>query len=173
MVTFRNKKIDPLDSIAEARILLVNTGVSRQTKKMVESVRAMRDRFPDVVDPILNAIDAVSQRMSQLVQQPPSPSTFSAIQELLSTNHHLLAGLGVSHCSLDDIHNLARAHGQAGKMTGAGGGGLAFIWLDPDCSPQKLGALQCELPSLNLIPSPNFTWLPARLGVKGVQVEKV
>lgn len=88
------------------------------------------------------------------------------VQELLSTNHWLLASLGVSHQSLDEIHRLARAHDQAAKLTGAGGGGLAFIWLDPACSDEQVSALQREL-TLG-----NFICWPTRLGVKGVQIEE-
>lgn len=74
--------------------------------------------------------------------------------------------MGVSHPSLDEIHRLARDHGQAGKLTGAGGGGLAYVWLDPKCSEDQVNALQREL-TLG-----NFTCWPTRLGVKGVQIEE-
>jgi len=80
-----------------------------------------------------------------------------------------LAALGVTHGALDGIHDLARAHDQAGKMTGAGGGGLAFIWLDPAASEMKIGALKCELPSL----MGTISWRSAQLGVQGVKIELV
>jgi mevalonate kinase len=84
---------------------------------------------------------------------------------LISTNHWLLASLGVSVGALDAIHNVARIHGQACKLTGAGGGGLAFIWLEPSCTNEQLDALQKELTANK------FRFWPARLGVKGVRVE--
>lgn len=73
----------------------------------------------------------------------------------------------MSHQSLDEIHRLARTHHQAAKLTGAGGGGLAFIWLDPACSDGQLMTLEKEL-SLK-----NFICWQTRLGVKGVQIEEV
>ncbi|XP_032790380.2 mevalonate kinase [Daphnia magna] len=153
-------------SIPEARILLVNTGVGRQTKLLVEAVRQKRNDFTAIMDPILDSIDQISCKMAEIVQLPPD-SSFSAIQELLSTNHWLLASMGVSHPSLDEIHRLARAHGQAGKLTGAGGGGLAYVWLNPNCSDDQVNALQHQL-TLG-----NFTCWPTRLGVKGVHIEEL
>lgn len=72
----------------------------------------------------------------------------------------------MSHGSLNEIQRIAQLHGQAAKLTGAGGGGLAFVWLDPTCSDEQLRALEHDL-SIR-----NFTYWPTRLGVKGVQIEK-
>lgn len=82
-------------------------------------------------------------------------------------NHWLLASLGVSHGSLDDICRIADSHRQASKLTGAGGGGLAFIWLNPKCPEEEIKTLQEELLQKQFI-----SWL-TRLGVKGVQVEEL
>lgn len=41
-------------SIPESRVLLVNTGVGRQTKLLVEAVRKRRDEFPVIIDHILD-----------------------------------------------------------------------------------------------------------------------
>jgi mevalonate kinase len=68
---------------------------------------------------------------------------------------------------LDEIHRLARAHDQAGKLTGAGGGGLAFVWISPTCSDEQMNALQRQLTLRN------YTCWPTRLGVKGVQIEEI
>lgn len=58
-------------AIPEARIILVNTQVSRQTKLLVQAVRRRRDHFPSVVDPILDAMDQLSNQLAEVVLQPP------------------------------------------------------------------------------------------------------
>lgn len=66
-------------SIPEARVLLVNTGVGRQTKLLVEAVRKRRDNFPAIIDHILDAIDQISCKMVEVIQQP-SDANYSVIQ---------------------------------------------------------------------------------------------
>lgn len=46
-------------------------------------------------------------------------------------NQRLLGLLGVSHVTLDDLTSLAGQHGLQAKLTGAGGGGCAFILITP------------------------------------------
>jgi mevalonate kinase len=66
-------------SIPEARVLLVNTGVGRQTKLLVEAVRKRRDNFPAIIDHILDAIDKISCKLVEVIQQP-SDANYSVIQ---------------------------------------------------------------------------------------------
>lgn len=65
--------------IPEARVLLVNTGVGRQTKLLVEAVRKRRDNFPAIIDHILDAIDQISCKMVEVIQQP-SEANYAVIQ---------------------------------------------------------------------------------------------
>jgi len=163
IVKYQKKKVVESVVIPEARILLINTQVSRQTKLLVQSVRHRCNRFPTVVDPILQAIDQLSHQLAEIIQQPPE-NNYKSIQELVTMNQCLLASLGVSHPTLDHIHSVAKDHGQAAKLTGAGGGGMAFVWLDPLCTQQQLDTLLLEMKQANYI-----CW-PVRLGVKGLNI---
>lgn len=48
-------------------------------------------------------------------------------------NHSLLVALGVSHPTLERIIQISREHNLSGKLTGAGGGGFAIVFV-PVCS---------------------------------------
>ena len=121
------------------KILLVNTKVPRETRILVQSVRDRWNRHRQVVEAILDAINGISLQMAQL------PADFNTLRELLTMNQWLLASLGVSHDSLEEIHKLATTRGQACKLTGAGGGGLALIWIDPDAKNEVIELLEAEL----------------------------
>lgn len=50
-------------------------------------------------------------------------------QELININHGLLRVLGVSHTSLERMCEVAAKHGLSAKLTGAGGGGYGFVFI--------------------------------------------
>lgn len=81
VVKFQNKLVvDTLPALPEVRILLVDTGVSRQTRRMVEAVRVWRDRFPAVVNSILDSIDHISHQMTDIIHRQPSAENYPDIQ---------------------------------------------------------------------------------------------
>lgn len=53
--------MEHLDHAPPLHILLINSGVPRSTKKMVETVRQFKQDFPDIADDILNACGAISK----------------------------------------------------------------------------------------------------------------
>ena len=86
------------------------------------------------MNPVLEAIDGISDTSSKILQHGdglPTSEEYEVIAELIKMNQNLLSTLGVSHPKLDTICEIATRWGQAGKLTGAGGGGCAIIVLDP------------------------------------------
>lgn len=73
IVKYQKTVIDNI-SIPEARILLVNTGVARKTKLLVESVSCRRNNFPSIINPILDSIGQISERIVDVIQQSPDTS---------------------------------------------------------------------------------------------------
>lgn len=58
---------------------------------------------------------------------PALVTTTSHLEELVEMNHHLLNAIGVGHAQLDRVCALATRFGMKAKLTGAGGGGCAFV----------------------------------------------
>jgi mevalonate kinase len=92
--------------------------VSHSTAKMVELVGEQKKKHPEIVDPILNAIEGVSLSAIHYLSNPKELGRY------MDMNHALLEALGVGHPQLSKIVLAARAEGAFGaKITGAGGGG--------------------------------------------------
>lgn len=110
----------------------------RSTKAMVEKVSNLRQRYPDVLERIFDAIDAIALRAPNC-----DPGDF---EELIYINQSLLRAIGVSTPEIDEIVSKLEKEGFKVKLTGAGGGGCIFgIYKDkkPDGSlvvkPEKEG----------------------------------
>jgi mevalonate kinase len=71
--------------------------------------------------------------------------SFCIFQDLVGINHGLLQALTVSTPSLDQICNIARSLGLSAKLTGAGGGGCAFVLLPPNVVEEAVDKLKTEL----------------------------
>lgn len=63
----------------------------------------------------------------------------------MEVNQGLLATCHVSHPSLDRICAEAKNYGLAAKLTGAGGGGYAYILLLPDTPTETITSISKKL----------------------------
>ncbi len=85
---------------------------------MVEQVGDLKKRHPEIVDPILDAIEGVSMSAIHHLNNPKELGRY------MDMNHALLDALGVGHPQLSKLVLASRAAGAFGaKITGAGGGG--------------------------------------------------
>jgi mevalonate kinase len=92
--------------------------ISHSTVKMVELVGEEKKKHPEIIDPILDAIEGVSMSAIHYLDNPKELGRY------LNTNHALLEALGVGHPQISKIVLASRAAGALGaKITGAGGGG--------------------------------------------------
>ncbi len=97
-----------------------NTHRRRSTRRMVERVRSLRDRNPEIVENIIETIGALSNEGLAALLENDLPK----LGNLMNINHGLLAALGVSSPELDlMVHSSRRAGALGAKLTGAGGGG--------------------------------------------------
>ncbi|WWC58066.1 cystathionine beta-lyase [Kwoniella dejecticola CBS 10117] len=137
----RKGGLDGLHGFSSIRLLLTNTLVPRDTKSLVAGVSAKRLAEPHVVDPILDAIQSISDEASTLLSgqtHVERKELIARLETLIRENHTHLVNLGVSHPSLEIVvaATAAEPFGLATKLTGAGGGGCA-VTLIPDDFPQS------------------------------------
>ena len=91
------------------------------TKSEVLKVQRLRARYPEIVEPIFQAIGAISARAIPLIRE----HRLMELGELMNVNHGLLEAMGVGTKDLCELVYAARETGCAlgAKITGAGGGG--------------------------------------------------
>ncbi|HPW73985.1 MAG: mevalonate kinase [Methanothrix sp.] len=110
----------PLD-LPPLEVVVGYTSVPHDTFSLVERVQLLKERYPDLVEPIFQAIGAITERALPLVRE----MNLDELGELMDINHGLLEALGVSSRELSELVYAARGAGGAlgAKLTGAGGGG--------------------------------------------------
>ncbi|MEM2104856.1 MAG: mevalonate kinase [Candidatus Bathyarchaeia archaeon] len=110
----------PIDAKTDIPLVIGDTGVARSTRAQVEKVRLLKEKYPQIIEPImLSARETVLRALEAL-----NEGDLETIGELMNINHALLCSVGVSDESLEWLINAARKAGALGaKLTGAGGGG--------------------------------------------------
>ncbi|MCX6672188.1 MAG: mevalonate kinase [Methanothrix sp.] len=115
-----SREIQPLD-LPPLEMVVGYTKMPHDTKSEVEKVQDLKKRYFDLVDPIFQAIGAISEQAGPLIRE----QNLAELGHLMNVNHGLLAALGVSSRELEELVYAARGAGGAfgAKLTGAGGGG--------------------------------------------------
>lgn len=99
-------------------IVIGDTLVSHNTSQMVEQVAEMKKKHPEIVNPVLDAIEGVTMSAIHHLNNQKELGRY------MDMNHSLLDALGVGHPALSRLVLSARMAGAFGaKLTGAGGGG--------------------------------------------------
>jgi mevalonate kinase len=111
--------------------------VSHSTSKMVEQVGDLKKKHPEIVDPILDAIEGVSLSAIHHLNNPKELGRY------MDMNHALLEALGVGHPQLSKIVLASRIAGAFGaKITGAGGGGCMVALCPKQLKLRIAGAIE-------------------------------
>ncbi len=133
------------------QLVVMPSGVPRQTADLVARVRQRRDRLPTVIDPVLAALGALVHRGRAALER----GELDTLAELTRVAHSLLAALDVGHPALDRLCSAAVRHGaRAAKLTGAGGGGCCFALCEsPSQAAAVIAGLEAEFPALAADPA--------------------
>lgn len=140
----KGEKIEPLPGFQSLRFLLTNTRVPRETQVQVANVRKLHDKFPTVVNPMLDAINEISNSCKNIFSQDglDRAHLLARFGELVDVNHGLLAALGVSHPSLEKVREISSKLGLKSKLTGAGGGGCALTLIRDDVTSETVAVVK-------------------------------
>lgn len=165
-----------LASALPLRLLLVNTHVPKDTAALVAGVGALRAAHPGLVTPLLECIGALVGEAAGVLEGaapapgaaalPSAPTPQAHLAQLIRINHSVLNALGVGHAALDAVVAAAAELGLAGKLTGAGGGGCAFVLLP------AAGEGEAQEAALTAtLTAKGFHCFSTRVGGDGVAVE--
>ncbi|KAI5475406.1 cystathionine beta-lyase [Pseudohyphozyma bogoriensis] len=138
-----------LHGFKSIRFLLTDTKVPRDTKTLVAGVAKRKLQEPDVVNPILSQIQAISDEARRTLTDTEIDRSvqLSVLEKLIDENHSHLVTLGVGHPALEAIK--AKAGGAPWnlhtKLTGSGGGGCAVTIIPDDFEEAQLVALKQAL----------------------------
>lgn len=114
------QEIQSID-LPQLEMIVGCTKLPHDTKSEVLKVQRLRARYPEIVEPIFQAIGAISVRAIPLIRE----HRLTELGELMNVNHGLLEAMGVGTRDLSELVYAARETGYAlgAKITGAGGGG--------------------------------------------------
>lgn len=154
-------------------LLLVNSNVPRETKQLVMRVGERRKQFPQIMDPILDAMDAVSKtvlermgKLRTLTSVDDVVEVYNDLADIWSMNQSLLDAVGVGHKKLTEIMQILSGYNLSGKLTGAGGGGYAICLVPPKFDSDFLKKAVAELEANG------FDVINTNFGVEGVKLDK-
>lgn len=137
-----------------SNLAIIDTGIPKSTKKMVDLVRLFVENNQTKSEEILNNIEQCVDRMIEYPEQ---------IDQLFHRNQQLLKELGVSIIEIDKIIEKLGEQNISAKITGAGGGGC-LIALTSNFSKHQIEDLLKE----NQIKSIYFV----ECGVEGLREEQ-
>jgi mevalonate kinase len=116
----RGEGASSLDVESIVPIVIGNTGIRRNTGKLVECVRGRWNRFPSLMKPLTNMAGELTVQATEALRQ----GDLKKMGELMDIDHGLLTSIGVSSEVLDRLVHASKRGGALGaKITGAGGGG--------------------------------------------------
>lgn len=83
MIEFRRgEPIKLISEVPKLNILLVNTKVERSTKALVQRLAELKVKYPGIVDPILDSIDAISREAVRVIDNISKLSNqFSSVEK--------------------------------------------------------------------------------------------
>ncbi len=105
-------------------IVLGNTGISQETKLVVEDVKKAKEADPKKYEKLFSDYVKIVKEARGVLES----GDIQKLGKLMDENHHLLREMNLSCRQAEEIINVARANGAAGaKITGTGRGGYVII----------------------------------------------
>lgn len=177
LVSFRKGRAPfVLQCKKDMKCILVDTKVPKNTAEQVKKVAELKEKYPIIVEGILDAIEHITtEALDYLIQLKDQEqlniklvgkkNCYAELGELAELNHGLLRTLGVSHESVESVIHILSKFSIKGKLTGAGGGGYVLAFLSPELAAEVLTEVCKELAFKGYQP------MVTNLGSSGVCIE--
>jgi mevalonate kinase len=123
---------EPLFVAVPLRLAICLAGPPASTKQMVESVRVLGERRPDLLGKSLAGIESLVKNAKLCIEA----GDVHGLGQLMNYNQMLLSGLFLSTSEIERACAIAREAGALGaKLTGAGGGGAVIALAETTAEP--------------------------------------
>lgn len=120
ILRFQSGRIDQKELKHTIPLIIGNTKIPRDTKKLVSGVSDLKTSHKNLIEPILETMGNLADQVETFIEN----KELEKLGKILDINQGLLDSIGVGHNALSDYIWNARAAGALGaKLTGAGGGG--------------------------------------------------
>ncbi|MFH1237182.1 MAG: mevalonate kinase [Candidatus Aenigmatarchaeota archaeon] len=117
-------KMELIKAKKPIEIVLGNTGISQETKLVVEDVKKARESDPKRYDRIFSDYLKLVKEARGVIER----GDIKRLGALMDENHRLLKEMRLSCVQAEDIISVAKANGAAGaKITGTGRGGYVIL----------------------------------------------
>jgi mevalonate kinase len=117
-------KIELIKAKKPIEIVLGNTGISQDTKKVVEDVRKAKEAEPEKYNRIFDDYLKIVKEARSVIER----GDLKRLGELMDENHKLLKEMNLSCKEAEEIISVAKANGAIGaKITGTGRGGYVIL----------------------------------------------
>jgi mevalonate kinase len=124
--------VQPLFVAVPLRLAICLAGPPASTKQMVEDVKRLGERRPDLLAKSLSGIESLVKNAKLCIEA----GDLHGLGSLMNYNQMLLSGLFLSTPEIERACAVAREAGALGaKLTGAGGGGAVIALCEADCAP--------------------------------------
>ena len=133
-------KFEKMKSAGPIEIVMGNTGLIGDTKKLVLGVQERKEKNQEKYNPLFEEAEQIALKAKEAFAK----GNIEELGKLMNRNHKLLQAIEVSHPKLEELIEIAREKGAIGaKMTGGGGGGY-MIALTPGKELQEKVASAME-----------------------------
>ena len=111
--------------LPKTEILIVDSGITRETKKAVNQVSSFLKNDPNVFKPIIQSLGAIADSFYNEINQQNDNNQF--FKRYFPVSQNLLSSLNLSCPEIDAIVDIAKAHQLSAKLSGAGMGGIVLV----------------------------------------------
>jgi mevalonate kinase len=149
----------------ELKFLIIDTLIPKNTKNQVKSFKSNLQKYPSIMNNLMNSIDQISKEFIKIYQQKNN-DFIRIVNDLIRMNQGLLYSAGSSHSVIDNLVMISNSKNIQCKLTGGGGGGCCIALVS---SLNENSVIDYK----NTIDSLGMSYLEADIDVDGVDIREI